>query len=207
LRIAVAGGTSVHAVVAATVRSSHGSVVEIETLEGRRFRYAPVADIRVAPGEVLKAGAVLGRVAGEHAAQLELAVRDPDGRWVDPYPLLVGLADPNELGVDARTGDGIDPDAFSRRAPSAAPAPAPAPASAPPAPEPQAAPEREAATEPPPPPPPSPPPPPPPPAPEAPPAPPAPVPAVEQPVGGVSADILAAMIAPSPPPRAEPAEE
>jgi hypothetical protein len=105
----------VHAVVAATVRVTLAPIVEIETLEGRRFRYAPVANIRVSPGDVLKPGAVLGTVPGEHAAYLELSVRDPDGRWVDPYPLLVGLADPNELGVDARTGDGIDPDSMVRR--------------------------------------------------------------------------------------------
>jgi hypothetical protein len=185
LRIAVAGGTTVHAVVGATVRSSREPVVEIETLDGRRFRYAPVTDVRVAPGDVLKSGAVLGRVAGEHAAQLELAVRDPDGRWVDPYPLLVGLADPNELGVDPRTGDGVDPDFLGLRAPvptpvsavedAPPPEPPPSPASIEPA-EPAEAP--------------SPPPPPPPPPPQR-----------------VADDILAAMVAPSPPPRDEPVEE
>ncbi|MDQ1425641.1 MAG: hypothetical protein QOD72_3139 [Acidimicrobiaceae bacterium] len=198
LRIPVAGGTSVHAVVAATVRSSLGSVIEIETLEGRRFRYAPVADVRVVPGQVLTAGAVLGTVDGEHAAHLELAVRDPDGRWVDPYPLLVGLADPNELGVDARTGDGIDPDALVRSSPR--PDRVPARAAEPAVAEPVAA-EAHAAPAP------LPPPPPPAPTPVAPVEParvePAPVEAAPR----VSADILAAMIAPAPPRRAEPADE
>lgn len=127
LHIAVSGGTTVHAVVAATVRSSGESIVEIEAPDGRRFRYAPVAGIRVVAGDVLKAGAVLGTVAGEHAAHLELAVRDPDGRWVDPYPLLVGLADPNELGMDARTGDGVDPDSLLWRPAVVKQAPFPAP--------------------------------------------------------------------------------
>jgi hypothetical protein len=131
LRIPVTAGSSVHAIVAATVRLRTAPIVEIEALDGRRFRYAPVADIRVAAGEVLKAGAVLGTVAGDHAAHLELAVRDPDGRWVDPYPLLVGLADPNELGVDNRTGDGIDPDVTRRTAPAANPSPAAVVAAAP----------------------------------------------------------------------------
>jgi hypothetical protein len=196
LRIAVAGGTTVHAVMGATVRTSREPVVEIETLEGRRFRYAPVTDVRVAPGDVLKPGAVLGRVAGEHAAQLELAVRDPDGRWVDPYPLLVGLADPNELGVDARTGDGVDPDSVAKRAPEPAPEAEHAPTSEPSpplavAPAESPPPPTVAPAEPPPPPPP-------PPVAETPPPPPPP---------RVSDDILAAMVAPSPPPRAEPAEE
>jgi len=206
LRVAVAGGTTVHAVVAATVRSAREPVVEIETLGGRRFRYAPVADVRVAVGEVVKPGAVLGTVAGEHAAHLEFAVRDPDGRWVDPYPLLVGLADPNELGVDARTGDGVDPDAVSRRAPVAAnvhtPAAPPAAAPLPAAPLPEEAAAEEAAL-----------PPPPPTATEQAPAPEAPVvpetppaPRATPAAPKVSDDILAAMIAPNPP-AAEPVED
>jgi hypothetical protein len=118
--------------VGATVRSRAEPIVEIESLDGRRFRYAPVADIRVVAGELVSAGAVLGRVAGNHAAYLELAVRDPDGRWVDPYPLLVGLADPNELGVDNRTGAGVDPDVTRQTDPtSVADSTAPGPASAP----------------------------------------------------------------------------
>jgi hypothetical protein len=148
-------------------------------------------------------------VAGQHAAHLELAVQEPDGRWVDPYPLLVGLADPNELGVDTRTGAGIDPDGL-RPSPAAAATTAPVAAPAPAAP--WAAPVPLAPEV----------------VPEATPAPPAEPPTTEPPAAEppaaeppaavspastgppksrVTADILAAMIAPTPAPPAEPVDE
>jgi hypothetical protein len=209
LHIAVSAGTTVHAIVPANVRTSHEPVIEIEALDGRRFRYSPVADIRVAAGDDVNAGAVLGTVAGVKAAKLELSVREADGRWVDPYPLLVGLADPNELGVDARTGDGVDPDDIPRRtappprpvtmpppteavpAVATAPAtPAPAPAAALPPPvapaATQASPDEPASA-----------------ADAAEARPPDEAVPEKPPAPRVTSDILAAMIAPTPPPHAE----
>src|SRR5262245_45819463 len=135
LRIPVVRGTTVHAVVASEVRAVAGSMVELQDGDGRRFRLGPVTNVAVTHGARVDAGAVLGTV--DNGDALELAVREADGRWVAPYPLLVGLADPNELGFDPTTGAAVDPETASTpeamvglsvdesRAPETAAAPSP----------------------------------------------------------------------------------
>lgn len=93
--IAAPRGTPIHAVaggrvVAAGPAGSYGNLVEIESADGVRFRYAHTDDVMVAVGDVVDAGATIatvgstGRSTGPH---LHLEVRK-DGHAVDPETAL-----------------------------------------------------------------------------------------------------------------------
>jgi hypothetical protein len=110
----------------------------------------PAAD-RARPGRV-QAGDVIGTLDGEGSRlrlpYLEIGVRDADGRWCNPYDVLLGLPDADELTVSAAVeGLAVDPDTGVRPA-SPRPARPAAPATPPPPaataePEPEPGPEPE----------------------------------------------------------------
>jgi murein DD-endopeptidase MepM/ murein hydrolase activator NlpD len=116
LAIVAPESTPVHAVAAGTVGGQPGEdAVELRGDGGRRYRYGHLrpGSITVRAGQRIDAGSIVGAVGGGHddPACLHLAVIDPDGRPVNPYQLLLGLADPNELGYrPGGLGIGIDPD-------------------------------------------------------------------------------------------------
>ena len=108
-------GTPVHAPVDAEVaalqRADDGTrVVELAGDDGIRYHLRPLGRCFVRAGGVVRAGHVVGTLADADPPGLELRMADGEGRWLDPYPRLVGLADPNELGMEAVTSTPVVPD-------------------------------------------------------------------------------------------------
>jgi len=122
-------GTPVHAVCAGTVGDSDAAALRIEGEDGHTFVYTKVQDRRVARGERVDAGAivgVIGAVGDRHA--LRLAVTDRGNAPVRPHDLLLGAVDPNDLGYGpAGTGTDLDPDASTATRVRSTPGPAPRP--------------------------------------------------------------------------------
>ena len=114
VRFRAPAGTPVHAVtggeVVAVRRHGDARAVEIDSHEGHRYSYKPLARTFVTHGGVVPSGHVLGILGGDdRESGLELHITDASGAPIDPQPLLVGLADPNELGYDSATSVPIDP--------------------------------------------------------------------------------------------------
>ena len=140
LRIYAPAGTPVHAVVAGVVVDDEAGVLSVRGDDSRVYRFSALSPTRtlVRLGQRVGAGQVIGAVAARGGgSHLDLAVQDGAEGWLDPYQLLVGLADPNDLGAGgADPLVGSDPDAGTVDAPPPAPAagvaaeepPAPAPA-------------------------------------------------------------------------------
>jgi murein DD-endopeptidase MepM/ murein hydrolase activator NlpD len=118
LAIVAPEATPVHAVAAGTVAARPAAdAVELRGDGGRRYRYGHLraGSITVRQGQRIDAGSIIGAVDGgpDDPACLHLAVLDPDGSPINPYELLLGLADPNELGYQASgLGVGVDPEAI-----------------------------------------------------------------------------------------------
>jgi len=122
---AVAGGDVVE--VVAEGAEGPGGRVAIRGEDGCRYDYRRLASgsVTVAPGQRVAAGSILGAVgpagghglAGHHGpTHLLLAVTGPGGEPLDPYQLLLGLPDPNELGYGpSGLGRDIDPDETDRQ--------------------------------------------------------------------------------------------
>lgn len=106
-----------HSVVEAVILSiDHAGGLLAQGRDGRRYRYDGLApdSVTVSVGSQIRAGDILGAVAGE---ALAVALTDSSGQPIDAVDALVGLPDPNELGYAAvGVGLGIDPDAFDRQA-------------------------------------------------------------------------------------------
>ncbi len=132
-RVAVlpaAPGTPVHAIAAGTVVDVDGTGAVALTGEdgsGQHYAGLDAAAVTVDVDERVPAGAVLGRVAGE--GRLEVRLSDTGGDPVDAVEALIGLPDPEELGIalppPERSGApgvpsagaealGTDPDALDR---------------------------------------------------------------------------------------------
>jgi hypothetical protein len=109
--VVAAAGTPVHAICAGTVRHADGATVRIEGEDGHTCSYSAVQDARVAQGDRVDGGAILGVVAADTAGRnaLRLKVVGQDQAPVHPLELLLGAADPNELGYGP-TGTGVDVD-------------------------------------------------------------------------------------------------
>ena len=117
-RVAVlpaAPGTPVHAIAAGSVVDVDGrGGVALADDGGLGQHYAGLdpAGITVAEGAQVRAGAILGAVAG--SGRIEVRLSD-HGRPVDAVEELIGLPDPNELGFEAvGEGLGVDPDDLDR---------------------------------------------------------------------------------------------
>jgi hypothetical protein len=116
-RMPAAPGTPVHSVAAATILTVDGiGGLVAQGRDGRQYQYhglAP-ASITVSVGSQVRAGDILGAVAGD---ALTVALTDSSGQPMDAVDALVGLPDPNELGYAAvGVGLGIDPDILDRQA-------------------------------------------------------------------------------------------
>jgi murein DD-endopeptidase MepM/ murein hydrolase activator NlpD len=115
-------GTPVHAVAGGTVVSAErsGRAVRVKGDDGRGYSYMRMRDgsVTVAAGQRVEAGRIVGAVGGTAAlSHLHLEISEPDGSPVNPYDLLLGLPDPNELGYGAvGLGVDIDPDPTDREA-------------------------------------------------------------------------------------------
>jgi len=124
-------GTPIHAVAGGTVVKSFdggdlgGVVVRIQGDDGRYYYYAhlkegsPADYVQV--GKHVDAGEVIGEVGDTGNARgtghhLHLGIRE-NGEWVNPYPLLLGLPDVDEVGVGQERNqpltDDADQDALS----------------------------------------------------------------------------------------------
>jgi hypothetical protein len=118
LAIVAPEATPVHAVAAGTVGGQPtADAVELRGDGGRRYRYGHLraGSVTVRQGQRVDAGSIIGAVGGgpSDPACLHLAVVDADGGPINPYELLLGLADPNELGYQASgLGVGVDPEAL-----------------------------------------------------------------------------------------------
>jgi murein DD-endopeptidase MepM/ murein hydrolase activator NlpD len=108
-------GTPVHAVAGGTVVAAErsGQTMQVQGDDGRRYAYMGLRDgsLTVATGQRIEAGRILGAVGGTvEPPHLHLEINDPDGSPINPYELLLGLPDPNELGYGAvGLGTDIDP--------------------------------------------------------------------------------------------------
>ena len=113
-------GTPVHAVAGGTVAAVEdaGRAVRVQGEDGRRYAYRLLeqGSVTVAPGQRIEAGRILGAVGpGPPLPHLHLEVGDADGTPLNPYELLLGVPDPNELGYGAvGLGVDIDPDLTDR---------------------------------------------------------------------------------------------
>jgi hypothetical protein len=138
-------GTPVHVVAGGLVDSADplGESVRVQGDDGRSYSYSLLRNgsVTVAPGHRVEAGRILGAVGGTtELPHLRLEISDPDGAPLNPYELLLGLPDPNELGYGAvGLGIDIDPEPTDREAARGGPPSALAePEAGPPAVEPNA---------------------------------------------------------------------
>jgi len=119
--------TPVHAVAAGVLEiSAHRDGVLIRGEDGMEFHYGGLApaSLTLRDGDQVTPGMILGTVgapagsagsAGGTRPCLRLRVLDGKGAEVDAAGLLIGLADPNELGYAAAgPGAEIDPDALDQ---------------------------------------------------------------------------------------------
>jgi hypothetical protein len=114
-RVPARAATPVHAVVAGMVVDIDGrGGVALRGPDGSGYHYTGLdpASLTVGPGGTVAAGDILGSLAAD---VLELRATGPDGDPVDAVQVLLGLADPNELGYTPEgPGSGVDPDPMDR---------------------------------------------------------------------------------------------
>jgi hypothetical protein len=114
-RIPARPGSPVHAVAAGMVVDVDGrGGLELRGADGAGYGYTGLdpASVTVGYGGTVAAGDILAALAGD---VLELRATGPDGDPVDAVAVLLGLADPNELGFVADgPGIGVDPDPMDR---------------------------------------------------------------------------------------------
>ena len=95
-----------------------GRTVRLHGDAQRRYVYDLLrqGSVTVAVGQKIEAEQILGAVgAASPLPHLRLEVSDPGGSPLNPYELLLGVPDPNELGYGAvGLGVDIDPDPTDR---------------------------------------------------------------------------------------------
>ena len=113
-----ARATPVHAISAGTIGAADDGDprrVALHGEDGRLYLYGCLAARQMSRSGTVAAGDVIGELDGEgprlRLPYLEVGVREADGCWCNPYEVLLGLPDADELTISAaEDGLAVDPD-------------------------------------------------------------------------------------------------